>query len=463
MRLTRIVAGWFLIAVLLAACALPGLGIPLVSSPEYRVIVHPDGGVFVGDQVSFEVLAPSSGQSAGREVQVSFDGRTIGSAGFQPFGFSERSEAALWWVWNTRDLKPGAYKLTFTVLPSNVHWEETIDLRPSSQVPAPEADAHWASTTTTCCTIYYITGTDAARDISTLSNIADEQSAAVAGQFHTQLKDKITLVFMSRVIGNGGFTLNAVYVSYLDQNYIDNDMNIILHHEFVHVVDGQMGGTFLPPIFEEGLAVYLTGGHFKPEPIAPRAAALLDLGWYIPLEQLANNFYNQQHEIGYLEAAGLVKYLVDTYGWDQFNRFYRSIPDPRSGNIAEAIGTSLQSSLEISFSELESGYQQYLRSQTVTAQEKEDLQVTVDFFNTMRRYQQAFDPSAYFLTAWLPDGGVMRQKGIVADLVRHPQGIANRYLEGQLIQARTDFFGEDYGGAQRSLKWINVVLDVIVH
>ncbi len=83
-------------------------------------------------------------------------------------------------------------------------------------------------------------------------------------------------------------------------------------------------------MLEEGLAVYLTGGHFKPEPLGPRAAALLDLGWYISLSNVANDFYNQQHDIAYLEAGSLVKYLVETYGWSAFNQFYRTIPEPNN-------------------------------------------------------------------------------------------------------------------------------------
>ncbi len=444
-----------LILVLLAACS----AVPAVPGEQFSVITHPDGPLYVGDQVSFEVLAPGSFQTAGHRVQVSFQGRTLGGADFGPFGIGGRSEAALWWVWDTHGLQPGSYVLDFASSPGGKTWTETVSLHPAGQVPPPEPGAAWAEATTVCCTIYYITGTDAARDLARLEQTADAQSAQVVTQMHASPTGKLTLVLMPRVLGHGGFTLNWVYVSYLDGNYVDNDMDILLHHEFVHFYDDSVGGKYRPPILEEGLAVYLSGGHFKPEALGPRAGAMYALGWYIPLQTLADDFYNQQHELGYLEAAGLVKYLVDTYGWEAFNRFYRNIPPPDGKKVTEVIDESLKANLEISFDELEANYRASLKAQAFTPAQRRDLQVTVRFFDTVRRYQKALDPSAYFLTAWLPDASVMRQRGIVADLVRHPEGWSNRYLEGQLVLAWRALSGGDYGSATRTLDWVNILLD----
>ena len=452
---------WSWIVILLVSCiSMTGIGTGPTSSP-LQVITHPDGLLYVGDQVSFEILAPPGYESVTHHnIDVSFEGKSIGKSGFAPYGIGGRTEAVLWWAWDTRPLKPGTYTLTFTSSPEENTWNESISLLPADQVPPPAPQAHWAETTTVCCNIYYITGTDAARDISTLGKEADEQSADVAGKMQSSLKGKIPLVFMPRILGNGGFTSDAVYVSYLDNNYLANDTSIILHHEFVHFYDNQIGGTYLPPIFEEGLAVYLSGGHYKPEPIAPQAAALFNLGWYIPLQKLADDFYNQEHEIGYLEAAGLVKYLVDTYGWTKFNEFYRTIPQPGNQKISTVINASARNNLGISFADMEAGYQKYLQAQAVPPAEKEDLQLTVQFFDTGRRYQMSFDRSAYFLTAWLPDGTQMRQRGITADLLRHPQGLGNRYIEAQLKNAWAELAGGNYTETQITLEWINVILNI---
>ena len=179
------------------------------------------------------------------------------------------------------DLKPGRYTLTFT-RPDALTWDETVTLHPAD-TSRRRNRRRTGPTINTCCIIHYITGTAAARDIASLSQEADDQSAAVAAQMSYQLEANIDVTLMPRVIGQGGFTAGSVYVSYLDGNYMGNEMPILFHHEFVHFYDGEIGGDYRPSIFEEGLAVYLTGGHFKPEPLGPRAAALLDLGWYIPL------------------------------------------------------------------------------------------------------------------------------------------------------------------------------------
>jgi hypothetical protein len=380
--------------------------IPAQPAGKVDVITHPDGPLYVGDQ------------------------------------------ATLWWTWDTRDLKPGNYTLTFTRLPDNFTWNETVALHLANQIPPPEPEAHWASTLIACCTLYYLTDTAAERDIATLSREVDEESDAVANQIGSKLDKCVNLIFVPRLVGQGGFTESDIYVSYPDGNYIGNDMPILFHHEFVHYYDNVVGGDYRPSILLEGLAVYLTGGHFKPEPLNARAAALLNLGWYIPLTNVADDFYHQQHDIGYLEAATLVKYLMDTYGWGAFNEFYRTVPAPNGQKDSAVIDIALREHFGISFVDLETTSLAYLR-------------LTVEFFDTVRRYQAALDPSAYFLTAWLLDGSLMRQRGIVPDFLRHPNGWDNRLVESLLSRAQAELFNGDYACAERILNWSNWALDVV--
>ncbi len=457
----RRILTFFLFTFLLFTFLLSSSCAPARPAEQAAVISHPDGPLYVGDQVSFEVLAPAATGGNAGSVEVTFDGRELGSADLAPYGIGGRSQATLWWVWDTRDLQPGPYTLTFTRLPDNIPWTETFTLHPADQVPPPEPDAHWTSTTTDCCNLYYITGTAAERDIAALSLEADEQSAAVSAQMGSSLGERIDIIFMSRVVGHGGFTWGGIYASYLDDNYVGNDMSTLFHHEFVHYYDGALGGDYHPAMLQEGLAVYLTGGHFKPEPLAPRAAALLDLGWYIPFITIADNFYNQQHDIGYLEAGALVQYLVETYGWEAFNEFYRTIPAPENQTDSAVLDTALQAHFGVSFADLEPAFLASLHSQPVTDDLRTDLQLTVTFFDTVRRYQEALDPSAYFLTAWLPDAVVMRQRGIVADFLRHPEGWENRLLESMLIRSHGELFSGDYQRAERTLEWANWIMDVI--
>ncbi len=427
----------------------------------FKVISHPDGMLYVGDQVSFEVLVTNEQSIQNENIDVTFNGIALGSAPVVPFGIGGRKQATLWWIWDTRELKPGNYTISYTLNPGNTTWTETFSLHPAQQIPSPEPEAHWVSTITVCCNLHYISGTAAERDITAISQEAEKQSASVSAQMGASLSERMNVTLMSRVVGQGGFTTSDIYVSYLDNNYVGNDLAILFHHEFVHYYDRLLGGSFLPAMLAEGLAVYLSGGHFKLEHLGPRAAALLDLGWYIPLNTIADDFYNQQHDIGYLEAGSLVQYMIETYGWEKFNRFYRSIPAPENQAISVVMDSSLQSVLGISFNDLEHAFLDYLHSQPVEQQERTDLQLTVAYFDTVRHYQEILDPSAYFLTAWLPDGSTMRHRGIVADLLRHPEGWKNRLIESLLIQSEKELYGREYVRTGQTIKFVNWIMDLL--
>lgn len=456
MRLARKTLSVLLALVLLAACT------PDRQPAHPTIITHPDGPLYVGDQVSFEVL-PGAADMTGKSIQISEGDHPLGTAGFGPYGVGRRNEAVFWWTWNTRDLKPGRHTLTFATLPDGPSWTETYTLHPAASVPPPEPEAHWISTTSACCTIYYITGTDAARDIETLKQTVDAQAADVEQVFGAAFSAPVNISFLPRTLGHGGFATDTIYVSYLDMNYAGGDSSQVYHHEMVHLLDGQVGGGFRPTILIEGLAVYLSGGHFKKEPILPRAAALLDLGWYVPLHTLTDDFYPQQHEVGYLEAAALVQYLVDQYGWTAFDYFYRHMQAPADGKQSTALDSALKENFEITFDELEVEFVAFLKSQTVTAENRDDLRLTVRFYDTVRRYQQGLDPSAYFMTAWLPDGKTMRDRGIVADYLRHPTGPLNRLLEPMLVRADEELRAGDYARVEKMLDWIERILSASGH
>jgi hypothetical protein len=81
----------------------------------------------------------------------------------------------------------------------------------------------------------------------------------------------------------------------------------------------------------------------------------------------------------------------------------------------------------------------------------------------MRRYQQLLDPSAYFRTAWLMDNKTMRERGIVADYLRHPHTPVDLAMETLLITASQQISVRDYISASQTLEVISSVLDAIDH
>lgn len=430
-----------------------------------KVIFHPDNGLYVGDQVSIEVLAPKNKHLNDNLVQISVLSPvsvTLPTAKISPFGLGERYEANLTWAWDTRGLSPGDYTLNFSVQPYGKVWTETVSLQPAEDLPVNEIGAHWTTEESDCCLVYYITNTASARDIGKLLDLLDEQAEIVSRQMQAEFSMPVTVAFIPRVLGHGGFTASEISVSYLDRNYTGDAIAMILRHEMVHLMDNQLGGNLRPTMLVEGLAVYISGGHFKPEPLLSRAAALLDHELYIPLSQLIDDFYKTQHETGYLEAGALVQFMVEKYGWHDFSSFYRDIhPAPNEGKQSAAIDIALQKHFKLSLDDLEQEFITTLRSQKAPPDSIVEIQRTVAYYDTVRRYQQMLDPSAYFLNAWILNGKEMRQRGIVADYMRHSNDLINLVLETMLQDAGENLHNSDYAKADQLISSVKWALDAV--
>ncbi len=422
--------------------------------------------LYVGDQVSFEVISPAEFDDQNSTLRVQVDppsGPKLGPVDFGPWGIEGRSEASMIWVWDTTHLSPGSHTLEFTVNPQNITWSQAVELLPRQSMPPEQAAAHWVETRSQCCAIHYISNTASERDLAALTTSIDAQAQDAMQKMSASFTEPITVTILPRLLGHGGFTSTEISVSYLDRNYAANQWEMVVHHEMIHAIDAHLPGDFRPTIFVEGLAVYITGGHYKPEPLMPRAAALLPAytGMYIPLKTLADDFYAQQHEIGYLEGAALIEYMVRTYGQEAFLSFYRDIHSRSGESQSASIDTALQAHFAISFDQLEKEFLAALEQEPDTPAWVDDVSLTVSYYDTVRRYQQLLDPSAYFRTAWLMDNNTMRARGIVADYLRHPHTHTYLALETMFIAAHQDFTDQDYTTARRMLEDINLVLDGI--
>jgi hypothetical protein len=441
------------------ATATPAIA-PLTAQ-SLTVRTHPDDGLYPGDQVSLEIIPPDGISMQGRTARIEIDDpqkTALGPQEFKPFGIAGRTQATFEWAWDTRGLLPGDYVADVSILPGGPTWTETLSLLPGT-APAGE----WASATSDCCSLQYITGTLAEKDLGNLLVMVDKQAQGVSQQLGTDFEKTVSIVFLPRVLGHGGFADDEISISYLERNYAGSSPEIVLHHELVHKLDSQLGGDLRPTFFIEGLAVYLSGGHFKPEPLIPRAAALLDRGLYLPLAPLMERFYTSQHEIGYLEAAALIEYMVGRWGKDAFFQFYRDIHLVQGNNSqAAAINAALLQHFQLTLGELENDFLQYLRGQPVEPRWAEDVQLSVRFYDTVRRYQQALDPSAFYLTAWLPDSQQMRERGIVADYLRHPSAPENIAIETLLVAADKRLRAGDYLRTGQLLDVVDAALQAAV-
>jgi hypothetical protein len=443
-----------------ATLVLPDLP-PLLdaSADDFLIRTHPDGGLFVGDQVSFEVIAPEGLPLEDREVVIWSGSTEIARTTFGRFGIGGRPQATLWWVWDTSRLDAGEYSLDFAIEPGGPTWQQTLLLQPESAHAFPEPTAEWVMASSDCCQYYYVTGTAAERDLDSLMIAGDEQALSAIEAVGGEFDEPIVVVLLPRLMGHGGFAGAEVYISYLDRNYAGNAPAQVLHHEMVHILDRRKGGDYRPTFFVEGLAVYLSGGHFKPEPLLARAAEVLDLDWFIPLSPLADDFYPAQHELSYLEAAALIEYMVDTWGWETFDAFYRDIHEHPNKTASSAIDSALLEHYGLTFLQLETQFLDVLAEFEENPVLEDDVRLTVAFFDTVRRYEQAFDSSAYFLTAWLPGIDDLLERGIVADYLRHPVEAHNIALETLLVRADQDLRAADIASAESHINAVNGVLD----
>jgi hypothetical protein len=488
----------------------PGASTP--TETVFEVRFHPDGPLYQGDRVSMEVIPTQDAKLFSLKdhlLRVSEEetGKILGEAAFERFGIGGRQQATLTWVWDTTGLAPGEHELVFSLEIADAdktdeqdagghkvrpYWTETVILLPFSQVPYPEPQARWETVTSDCCIYHFITGSEAARDLEELIEAAEQRAQDVRQQLKTDFEKKVAITFLPRVLGHGGFAGEEISISYLDRNYAGGSLERVLHHEMVHILDSRIGGELRPSLFVEGFAVYLSGGHFKVEPLLERAAALLTpaqdcvdasqvlagqatptrdapvcrLDRYYPLRQLMDNFYFSQHEIGYLQAGALVEYMVNRWGWEAFDAFYRDIQPikqdeggAQSSRPSDSVDLALQAHFNLTLEDLEENFKAKLLEVALTAQWVEDVRLVVAFYDTVRRYQQALDPSAYFLYAWLPGNRAMREAGIVADYLRRPVSTEHITIESILVQADVALQQGQYLEVQRLLDTVNQQLD----
>jgi hypothetical protein len=161
-----------------------------------------------------------------------------------------------------------------------------------------------------------------------------------------------------------------------------------------------------------------------------------------------------------VEAAALISYLISAYGRDKFNGFYRDIHPVPGGSQAAALDAAMQIHFKVSLAQLERDFTAFLRQQTVDDATRTDLRLTVAFYDTVRRYQRELVPSAYFLNAWLPDVPEMRQRGIVADLLRSPKSAINQQIETMLVSGDSSLRAGNYTTAETDIRAVNVMLDL---
>jgi len=434
------------------------------------VTLLPVPKIYEGDLVTFKI-APFLPEGVGFtdvRVQIFVDNEQIvkeilnwRSLGGDTYGLYE-------WVWNTSG-QVGLHTITVILdpddqiqigdeNPNNNQAAVNVTVYPRSELDPIDADAVWVTASNSCCTLHVVSGTAAHRDLTQLLETTDAAFAEASTQLAEPLSQHYDVYFIDRILGQGGYATGGMVISYLDRNYIGGGIYEVLVHEAVHLIDH----TFAPnriTFLAEGVAVWATGGHYHKEDLGRRVAALIEMGAYVPLVELIDNFYPTQHEISYLEAGGLIDYLVEIYGWDRVRDFYSDTTVFDGSSLSNSVDVNFQLYFDKPLAEVEAEWISYVQGLPRDASETADLQTTIRYYDVVRQYQELFDSTAYYLNAWLPSPAEVERLGITADLTRHPETTTNIALESLLLSAHAALDAHDYGRANALLDSIIRVLD----
>lgn len=434
------------------------------------VVLHPSPTIYAGDKVTFQLLpfVPESIAVDSVLATIQVDGVPVASGPLERRNWNGQAEGVYEWAWDTTNLQ-GDHEVRVILDESDVLQlgdedpANNVIVLPATVVaatlrPEAEAAAEWITAETGCCVVHVVSETAAARDFDLLLDELQRSVQAASNKLTVTPTRKLEVYFIDRVVGQGGFAGSDMVVSYVDRPYAGGNLHELLVHEATHVLDQEFAPRRIAPL-AEGLAVWAAGGHYKPEDLKMRSAALLQLGQSIPLAQLFNDFYPIQHEIGYLEAAGFVSFLIDRGGWPLFREFYANVTSDDAATLAEAVDVNLQQYYGANLTQLEAEWITTLQGLSPSAADLDDLSTTIRYYNVMRRYQQAYDPTAYFLTAWLPHPSAVREQGNPADLSRRPKEEINIVLELMLEAAGRAQLAGDFGRANVLLDSVERTLD----
>jgi hypothetical protein len=432
--------------------------------------LYPVSQIYSGDLVTFQLLpfVPAEIAPENVSVHVLVDDRIVVSGVLDGRNLGGSTEALYKWAWDTTDAS-GLHQVKVILdrddsivagdtNPDNNLASLTVNVQPETARPRTEANAEWLTAQSACCLIHAISGTAAGRDLSHLLTAVETAVQQASLKLNEPLQSQIEIYFVDKVIGQGGYASGYMVISYLDRHYAGNGLHHVLVHEATHVLDRQ----FAPQriiFLTEGLAVWASDGHFKTDDLNQRAAAVVATGNYVPLAELVNDFYNAQHESSYVQAAGFITYLIETYGWPSFRAFYSDVTADDASTLAEALNLNLQAYYGKSLDQMEADWLAYLESLPPDRTQVTDLLTTIRYYDVMRRYQTVYDPTAHFLTAWLPSPPEVQEQGNTADLTRHPHTDTHVALETMLQSADTAVRAGDYNLANVLLDSVTRVLD----
>ncbi|TFG73531.1 MAG: hypothetical protein E4H27_00570, partial [Anaerolineales bacterium] len=311
----------------------------------------------------------------------------------EPTGLDGKSRARFIWA-NQVPTDTSLFSLTLTLeldkanepfLPEPLPVAVTIPVNvlPDTYRSPPEPDAQWAITQTTGFRVHYITGTKAERDLDYILTEAQHAYTTIT-QFFGEYAETVDIYILDRVIGQGGYASSDwVAISYPDRTYSPIDIGSLLRHELTHRLDAAIGCDNAPALLREGLAVFLAGGHYREESLVSKASVVLANGYMIPISSLLSDFYVNQHEVAYLEAAAFVAYIEESFGREGIETVCKSASKTQ-GTDQVKMNAAIRAVANTDFDRFVSQYRAWLNAQSLTGDDFELFEYELQLMDLMR-------------------------------------------------------------------------------
>jgi hypothetical protein len=410
--------------------------------PAGTVRAYPGPEHYAGDVLTFEIENEGSFDDETISVSMTLDNRIpIKVSGTTSFLSVVLPEAL-----DTTNLS-GRHTVKFTTTDGRINETYSFDILPAEERPPNEENATWEVNETACCILHYISETAAARDIEFIAEHFQQAAEDFLTITGSNIDPKFNVYIMDRIWGNGGFGgIGELLISYTDRYYGPTigaeGLETLARHEFTHAsgIDWNEGNVV--DFNFEGLAVYIAGGHYKPEPLAERGAALFDLGHYVAVGQ-----YIGRHELDYLYAAAMLTYIVETYGEEKMWKFLQADNIPDDGQLGP-LEVAIQATFGVSLKEFDQGFQTWLESKN-PGKQLDDLRLTIELQELRREYQETYVAPPLFLFGKASEVADRDYLPIVMREARAPANIAAELIIANGQQAIVD---GDYSKAEELIK-----------
>jgi hypothetical protein len=419
--------------------------------PVGDIHAYPGPDHFEGDILSFEIILDRGFYEDTSMVNMKLDNLTEISV---PARLLTYDRLFIPLALNTANMV-GNHQLKFSILNGSLNHIYSFEVLPATMRQLTERDSIWMTYQSGCCVLHYLSNTAAMRDIESIAKTIDDSAKKIEIISNKKIDQRLRIYLIDRIWGNGGFAVDKdIGITYTDRNAgpLRNRIGLetVAVHELSHSMNigNEMQKNTSLNFSSEGVAVFVSGGHYKPEPIEKRVAALYHLGYYVPVGEDIG-----QHELGYLHSAAVLTYISQRYGQDAVWKFLSS--KNCSGNMDNSLNCGLQQNFGISLVEFNQDFEKWTKN-IDPGDQVDDLRLTIELQDMRRHYQNEYAPPPEFISYDLPD--IQSHQGYISVLTRKFNAPVNVAIELLIAAGQQAIIDKRYKEAEGIILLLNQTL-----